>query len=474
MMRRLYVLAFTAGLVFLSRPAYALLDALTTIEQFESGGQNVKNFAWDATHTASGLYQITNSTFNSTIAPGLGLGKVGPGTDYPNGVMDLSPDVQQKAAAYLYQQQGLGPWVCSGCNDALAKFVQANGGAGAFGLNGVEVAAAGNLPAATNGTVMTTAEAAAIEASKQPGVLSHPFTWMNEKTLGAVQTGMTAQIDHMQQFTAKFLPWWLQFAVIGIGLAALFGGGGHGKAEKFVASVMIVMISVSVGSQMYQKIAIDPVMGLPGVWQQYIVNAFGVISSDKPDAMMDAVFAGASAMEQRIMKSAPTGISNLGDRVGLAITLGVGHYLIVFSLGCMWVSKAALTFASMIGLELGPLLIPFILFESTKFVFWNWVWLLVSALFGKLIVDLILGMYAGVMAQLLLSTSITGNPATDGPGFVAMVIIMLVLGISTLAMGAVGTIVFGHRMHANMAASGYYMSAGPLRRMMAQTARGAI
>ena len=88
----------------------ATLDALATIEQFESGGRNIQQqLVPTSVSTASGYYQITNSTWNGTIAPATGLPKVGSGTANPNGAMDLSFAQQQQGAAYLYSTQGFSP-----------------------------------------------------------------------------------------------------------------------------------------------------------------------------------------------------------------------------------------------------------------------------------------------------------------------------------------------------------------------------
>lgn len=114
------------------------IDALAAIQQYEdaSGDPTALNYAYGPNNTAAGLYQINISTYNP-IAQQLGLPQVGPGTSYAN-VGALSVEQQQEAAAYLYQTQGLQPWLC--CNTALASYVANQGGTSAFGLTSSETA----------------------------------------------------------------------------------------------------------------------------------------------------------------------------------------------------------------------------------------------------------------------------------------------------------------------------------------------
>ena len=130
--------AAAVALVLVSVPTLAQTGSLDALEQFESGGQNIPQQTGATNSTASGLYQITNTTENTVIAPATGLPTVGPGSAYPDGVMDLTPEQQEEAAAYLYETEGFSPWTCSGCNAQLAAYVASQGGASAFGLTSGE------------------------------------------------------------------------------------------------------------------------------------------------------------------------------------------------------------------------------------------------------------------------------------------------------------------------------------------------
>lgn len=164
-------------LVLIAMPAAAQsIDALATISQFESGNRNIQQqVVPTSASTASGYYQITNTTWNGTVAPNTGLPTVGPGTSNPNGVVDLSQAQQTQGASYLFQQQGFQPWTCSGCDAPLANYVAQNGGASNFGLLGDPLNTAGTGGAAL---APTSAGGGGTAMTVTPGStqISHPFT----------------------------------------------------------------------------------------------------------------------------------------------------------------------------------------------------------------------------------------------------------------------------------------------------------
>lgn len=97
---------------------------LDLIEKDESGGRNVKNFRFDATHTASGYWQITNTTWKR-YAPGVGVDI----QQYPTA--DSAPkSTQRDVARAIYESEGAAPW--ANYNKQLA----ADLGGGFFGGGG--------------------------------------------------------------------------------------------------------------------------------------------------------------------------------------------------------------------------------------------------------------------------------------------------------------------------------------------------
>ena len=88
-------------------PAAAQMQSplLGLIKQDESGGRNINNFRFDPTHTAGGLYQITDSTWNR-YAPQVGAPKL----SYPLSPKDRPEEEQTKVADTILRNDGAGPW----------------------------------------------------------------------------------------------------------------------------------------------------------------------------------------------------------------------------------------------------------------------------------------------------------------------------------------------------------------------------
>lgn len=85
------------------RWAIGATDPLGIIEHFESAGRNVMNFINDARHTASGFFQITNSTWRQFAGQVAGAGQ------YAAAI--LAPySIQRAVAQAIYNAQGFGPW----------------------------------------------------------------------------------------------------------------------------------------------------------------------------------------------------------------------------------------------------------------------------------------------------------------------------------------------------------------------------
>jgi hypothetical protein len=101
------------------------LDPLAYIRQYESPNGNVRNYRYDPTHTASGYYQITDSTWRD-IAPAAGIDT----KQYPT-AMSAPYGVQTDAATALYNQRGFSPW--APYNPRLSNAIDAAGGSSAFG-----------------------------------------------------------------------------------------------------------------------------------------------------------------------------------------------------------------------------------------------------------------------------------------------------------------------------------------------------
>lgn len=78
--------------------------ALAIIEAHESAGRNVMNYINDATHTAGGFWQITNTTWRGS-APLAGVNL----RQYPTAISAPCP-IQRAVASALFAKEGVGPW----------------------------------------------------------------------------------------------------------------------------------------------------------------------------------------------------------------------------------------------------------------------------------------------------------------------------------------------------------------------------
>lgn len=150
------------------------------VQSFETGGianpWTAKNYAYDATHTASGGYQITNSTWK-LFAPAAGVDV----SQYPS-AMSAPAAVQTSVFQQIVSSNGLSDWTCPGCNAPLTNYLAAN-------------PSAASLPVVAGGTP-STLSGAATGATGAPGTTPAPGwsltgigTWLSA---GASRVGLGA------------------------------------------------------------------------------------------------------------------------------------------------------------------------------------------------------------------------------------------------------------------------------------------
>ena len=110
--------------------------ALDVIAQHESGNRNVPNYRYDATHTASGYYQITDTNWR---AYGKGIVDL---SKYPHAI-DAPKELQAQVAARMYREQGVGPW-SSASGGSIGSISQFNAEVAADQTRMLQSAKAGN------------------------------------------------------------------------------------------------------------------------------------------------------------------------------------------------------------------------------------------------------------------------------------------------------------------------------------------
>jgi hypothetical protein len=450
----------------------ATLDALATIEQFESGGRNIQQqLVPTSVSTASGYYQITNSTWNGTIAPATGLPKVGPGTANPNGAMDLSFAQQQQGAAYLYSKQGFSPWTCNGCNSALAKYVADQGGSEAFGLTSTDQASlTGTQQTLTSGdqtgtddigfTAADPASGTTLPAvTSQASVLSSPFSWAYKQLITSTQQAATTDIANLQTAVGTYSSLLLTLALVAVGIRLLFGHFIVDRYARFVLKVCWVMPFIAVGSSLYQTYVVDPVVGLPSWWQGYLTNSSGYqVTGSSPVALFDWVYNTTYSTEAQIWFSTPWSF----HAIEVAIALFGAQVVIMLSLAALFTAYAMLTLLALVMLIIGPVCIPFALFDETAVLFRGWVWATATLVLSMLAIDILLSLYAAVMIALMQAVTVTGTPQTDVPSFWGAAIVMGILGWSVRYVPRLMERI-GSGVSVGLEHAAYHMSAGPYR-----------
>jgi hypothetical protein len=454
-----------------STPAFALLDALATIQQFESGGKNItQQLVPTSVSTASGYYQITNSTWNSVIAPGTGLPAVANASSSAKSVKDLTYDQQTQGAAYLFSKQGFQPWTCKGCNATLKQYVADNGGASAFGLTSTGATGSTGLTTSDQDslggydeiafTATTSGSDTALPAvSSTPSVLSSPFTWAYDQLITSTEATATQDIKNLQTAVGTYSSLLLALALVALCIRLFFGDYIVDRFARFVLKACWVMPFIAVGSSLYQDYVVKPVMGLPAWWQGYLTTTDGYQSTgSSPAALFDWVYNTTYAIEGQIWNATPWSF----NAILVAVGLFGAQALVTISLAALFTAYAMLTLLALVLLILGPVCIPFALFAETAILFRNWVWATATLVLSMLAIDILLSLYASVMKALMQAMAVTGTPETDMPGFWGAAIVMGIMGWSAVYVPRLVERI-GMGVSVGLDHAAYHMSAGPVR-----------
>ena len=191
---------------------FASLSDLVQYFENRSGNPTALNYAYDSTHTASGLYQVTNTTWG-------GFG------GYPTAA-SAPVEVQQQQFASMVQARGLRDYTCPGCDAALTNYVT-------------------NNPSALNLPIFAGGQDAAGAASNPPGpagfwdwfnkgptagqgiqatsdAAMHPVTTATQAATGAVSNVFQPVIDWLGSISTRLGLFVLAIIFI-IGALVLFG-----------------------------------------------------------------------------------------------------------------------------------------------------------------------------------------------------------------------------------------------------------
>ena len=406
------VLAQTAG-----------LNPLVLLAQDESSDNPT---ATAAGTTASGLYGITNGTWAEALAA-CGCGTT---AEYPSSY--LAPaSLQTAAAAALIQQNGLGDWLCTGCDAAFTSQVAAAGGPSAFNLNlstdpadyasldtsggladylaangagaitpvvavdetgqpvgaiagtGAAVSAAGGVGGnAGNGTIASGASTAAVTAAGAGGSSFNPFTYLWNQYQAGVAQPLAGELAAVQAMIQGPLLALLSLAVIMMAIGAY---AGRLVTEVFFNRLLRIAAVVgltSIGSTYYNEYVVQFFGGLP----TWISNGILGSTSNNPAAGFDVVLHNFASAVSNTWWNLPWGASTLfmdGPIIAVSFIIVVFATALMFT---VWLIAQAIL---QLLIVMGPLLILAILFDHTRGWFDRWISAMMLMVFVTFTADLV-------------------------------------------------------------------------------------
>ena len=440
------------------------LNPLALIAQYESSDNPT---AQSTTSTASGLF----GDITSTWAEALSLCGCGTTDQYPTAAT-APASVQIAANAALIDQDGLSPWLCSGCDAPLAAAIAADGGLSAFDLNlstnpadyvsaddpgglaayfadngsttltagggGLTVstsdtAGTGTSTTAGSGTIASAAAANGITGSAVSGSSFNPFTYLWTQYSSAIAQPLASERAAVQTMIEGPLLALLSLSVMLMALGAYTGRFLMPDFFNRLLRISAVVALTSVGSTYYNEYVVQFFGGLP-TW--FSNNILGAVSNN-PAAGFDIVLHTITGQVSNVWFNLPWGVSTLFiDGPIIAIC-----FLIVFiAIGLMftvWLIAQALL---QLLIVLGPLIVLGILFDHTRGWFDRWLSAMTLMVFVTLAADLItsivLKVIVGAMNTLPLTG--TGTQATqDVFNLVGITLVVFVLSSTVAILPAV-------------------------------------
>jgi type IV secretion system protein VirB6 len=413
------------------------LDPLATIEQFEdpSGNPSQLNYEYGPGETASGLYQITITTWNS-IASQADLPQVGPGTAYAN-VAALSADVQQQGAAYLYSTQGFGPWTCSGCDAPLANYIQQQGGPSAFALTSDEqalldgVTPGGISPNATVAQTTPTATGTIGQAAAAGGVTAvagsvfAPFTWLYTQYQTGIAVPLSQAMASVQSIAAGPLISLLVIMLMTWGVMTMYGKMDAPYFAQKVLRMAAVVALVAPNSAYYQNYVVNVFNNIP-TWFGSILTSSQLSS---PAQLFDRVLTDFNANAIGVWWNVPWSTSMFVDGFVVAIAIAI----VYFVLGLMFAIFLILQALTSIMLVLGPVFILGLLFDYFRGVFDRWVFVMIGLGAATLAVDVLVTLVLGV-AYNALSAMPNADTMTAIFNLLSFAEVVVVLGVAIVLL----------------------------------------
>jgi TrbL/VirB6 plasmid conjugal transfer protein len=442
--------SFIAGLIMAGllagNAAQAQINPLALIAQYESGDNPT---AQSPNSSASGLF----GDLSSTWAQALTYCGCGTPSQYPTAA-SAPASIQIAANAALIDQEGLAPWLCSGCDAPFAAAVTADGGSSAFLTSGLSIdpttyvaadnsvaayfAAAGGgttvtedgtpvLGGSTTGTIGAAATAAGVTGTA--GSAFSPFSYLwNQYSAGIAQPFNNA-IGTIQSTVAPYVGLLLVLMIIALGVGMWRGLVGTDVMLNRILRIAAVVALTGIGSTWYQDYVVNLFTGLPVTFSNALLGG----QSTNPAAGFDAVIHAFNGAVSGVWWDLPWGVSTvIGDGILIALAALI-VYIAVAMMFAVWIVAQALLG---ILLVIGPLIILALLFDYMRGWFDRWLAAAAMLVLVTVVTDLIAGLVQQIVLQAINALPSTGQSTQNTLNLVgiAMIVVVLSAAISLLPL----------------------------------------
>lgn len=334
----------------------------------------------------------------------------------------------QAAAAYdaqLQQQTGSlvgaltaysgGCTPLSPCNPAYAQ---------AFELAQADNAGTDPATSVGSGGSTLTAGSPISPANATPSPSSQPFQWVYDQVIKGIIGQIDTSIQTVESIASGPATTILALAIAIMGMMTLFGNMDMSVFLSFAVRAAIVMAFIQVGNTFYSNWIEAFVLGLP----DYFASAFSLTGTGgSPAQLFDGVMNGWVANALTVWHNSPWSVHAFFILAAIALTT---VFIVIPSLVAMFTVFLISTFLFLVMLAIGPLLILGLLFRTTHRFLHGYVNVMVTGAIFALVVDIVLGIFSSILAQLMANFTPTVSPDTDLPGLFGLAITMMITGLT--------------------------------------------
>lgn len=402
-----FLLLGTVAVLLLSRPAIAA-DPLATVSQAEQGANQ------------PALPIGMNLGFAGEAGPGA-PGWPGGAAPAPGELAALSGQNFTIPADGSFQ-----PWNCDNCATDLANNSKGTSITSAP-LSGVEIAAAGNLPASTNGTVTSTGLANAGDAAQatvEPAQFK-VFCWLYGRYQASVEQPLTTDVNIVLNKVGGVVPVLVVLAISVAAIAVAYRLREPTALSRTLFKSAIVVASVTAVG-LYQGVLVPLVDAVP-VW---LNEGFSNSSTGCPMVAFDDIVLNFLAFGAETIRGSSFLSPETYWSIGLLIVGGV-----VIAVGDALMAGVVLAAIIIIKIlvVIGAMLLLTLLFDSTEAIFHRFIHhligLMMTVFTSLIIATLVSQIVVGVFGALPHTISAAATAANVFGAALAVVAIAIVLAI---------------------------------------------